>query len=78
VHDETMDGRWLKCLWLFASVQEAKRIITYWLEEYNDDRPHGALDGLPPKAFAAQCRCQSVKKAAEIALTLKLVALFWA
>ena len=25
--------------WLFASVQEARRIITHWLEEYNHERP---------------------------------------
>jgi putative transposase len=33
--------------WLFASVQEARRIIHHWREEYNYERPHGALDGLP-------------------------------
>lgn len=32
--------------WLFTSVQEARRIINHWLEEYNNERPHGALDGL--------------------------------
>ena len=40
--------------WLFASVQEARRIINHWREEYNDERPHGALKGLTPTAFAAQ------------------------
>ena len=42
--------------WLFASVQEARHVIIHWLEEYNHERPHGALDGLPPAAFAAQFR----------------------
>jgi transposase InsO family protein len=64
--------------WLFASVQEARRIINNWLEEYNHERPHGALEGLTPSAFAAQCGCPSLEKAARVALTLKLVALFWA
>ena len=44
--------------WLFTSVHEARRIITTWLEEYNHERPHGALDGLTPRAFAAQCSHQ--------------------
>jgi putative transposase len=50
--------------WLFTSVQEARRIITSWLEEYNHERPHGALDGLTPHAFAAQYRYQSLGNAA--------------
>jgi len=41
--------------WLFTSVHEARRIITNWREEYNHERPHGVLDGLAPRAFAAQC-----------------------
>lgn len=44
--------------WLLAAVQEARRIIKNWREEYNDERPHGALDGLTHTAFAAQYRCQ--------------------
>jgi putative transposase len=66
-HNESFNGVFRDgCLnrWLFASVQEARRIIHHWLEEYNYERPHGALDGLTPKAFAAQCSCQSVEKAA--------------
>jgi putative transposase len=65
-HNESFNGVFRDgCLnrWLFASVQEARRIIHNWLEEYNDERPHGALDGLTPKAFAAQYRCQSQQAA---------------
>lgn len=61
-HNESFNGVFRDgCLnrWLFASVQEARRIINNWLEEYNDERPHGALAGLTPKAFAAQCGGQS-------------------
>ena len=57
-HNESLNGVLRDgCLnrWLFASVQEARRIITNWLEEYNHERPHGALDGPTPQAFAAQC-----------------------
>jgi putative transposase len=66
-HNESFNGVFRDgCLnrWLFASVQEARRIITHWLEEYNHERPHGALDGLTPCAFAAQCRRRSLKEAA--------------
>jgi transposase InsO family protein len=47
-----------------TSVQEARRIINYWLEEYNNERPHGALDGLTPHTFAVQCSRQSLAEAA--------------
>jgi putative transposase len=66
-HNESCNGVFRDgCLdrWLFLSVQEARRIIPHWLEEYNHERPHGALDGLTPHAFAAQCRPQSLGNAA--------------
>ena len=50
--------------WLFSSVQEARRIITNWREEYHHERPHGALNGLTPRAFAAQCSHPFLGKAA--------------
>ena len=56
-HNESFNGVFRDgCLnrWLFTSVHEARRIITNWLEEYNHERPHGALDGLTPHALAAQ------------------------
>jgi transposase InsO family protein len=37
--------------WLFYSVQEAKRVIEMWLDEYNNERPHGALNGKTPVTF---------------------------
>ena len=66
-HNESFNGVFRDgCLdrWLFTSVQEARRIITNWLEEYNHERPHGALDGLTPRACAAQCSSQSLQHAA--------------
>jgi putative transposase len=41
--------------WLFYSVQEAKRVIDRWLDEYNNERPHGALDGKTPATFMDMC-----------------------
>jgi putative transposase len=66
-HNESFNGVFRDgCLdrWLFTSVPEARRIITNWLEEYNNERPHGALNGLTPRAFAAQCSSQSLQHAA--------------
>ena len=66
-HNESFNGVFRDgCLnrWLFTSVSEARRIITHWLEEYNSVRPHGALNGLTPRAFAAQCSHQSLGKVA--------------
>jgi len=42
--------------WLFYSVQEAKRVITAWLEEYNSERPHGALAGVTPARYVKQLK----------------------
>ncbi len=40
--------------WLFYSVQEARRVINGWLDEYNIERPHGALAGAPPARYVKQ------------------------
>lgn len=37
----------------FSSLQEVRDITELWLEEYNAVRPHQALGGLPPYAYAA-------------------------
>jgi transposase InsO family protein len=66
-HNESFNGVFRDgCLnrWLFTSVHEARRIITHGLEEYNNARPHGALDGLTPRAFAEQCSNQALEYAA--------------
>ncbi len=40
--------------WLFYSVQEARRVIGSWLDEYNTERPHGSLAGVPPASYMKQ------------------------
>jgi putative transposase len=65
-HNERFHGGFRDgCLnrWLFAAVQAARCIMNNWREEDNDERPPGALDGLPPTACAAQYRCQSPQAA---------------
>jgi len=57
-HNESFNGVFRDgCLdrWYFYSVQEANRVIKSWLDEYNTERPHGALNGLPPARYMKQC-----------------------
>lgn len=42
--------------WAFYSVADARRVIEAWLNEYNDIRPHGSIDMMTPRAFAARHR----------------------
>ena len=56
-HNESFNGVFRDgCLnrWLFYSVQEARRVIGSWLEEYNTERPHGSLAGVPPASYMKQ------------------------
>jgi putative transposase len=38
----------------FLSMVDARERIELWSKEYNDDRPHTAIGGLTPRAFANQ------------------------
>ncbi len=38
---------------LFMNLNNAKKVIESWRQEYNADRPHSALNGLSPLAFLA-------------------------
>ena len=49
--------------WEFYSVAEARRVIEQWLEEYNTIRPHGSINMLTPREFAAMHR-QALKQVA--------------
>jgi len=49
--------------WEFYSVAEARRVIEQWLEEYNTIRPHGSINMLTPRKFAAMHR-QALKQVA--------------
>jgi len=43
---------------LFASIAHAREKIAHWVYDYNNDRPHSALDYATPVAFAAQLKKQ--------------------
>ncbi|MDP6980741.1 MAG: IS3 family transposase [Myxococcota bacterium] len=40
--------------WAFMSVREARLIAESWQQEYNEERPHGALSMKSPAAYAAE------------------------
>lgn len=56
-HNESFNGVFRDgCLnrWWFSSVNEARGVIQAWLEECNNERPHGALEGPTPAEYLAQ------------------------
>ena len=44
--DECLNGNW------FLSLEDARRTIEEWRNDYNEHRPHSSLGGLTPKEFA--------------------------
>jgi putative transposase len=48
LRQECLDRHW------FTSIDDARTIIEAWYQEYNAERPHGALGNRTPQAFAAQ------------------------
>ena len=47
--------------WMFLSLEEARREIALWREEYNTIRPHGSLAGLSPLQFLRNFRGDNPK-----------------
>ena len=48
LRDECLNTEW------FSSLEDARRSIKLWQQEYNTERPHSALGDLSPAEFAAQ------------------------
>ena len=40
--------------YLFETLSQVRTITEKWIRQYNEDRPHDALGGLPPIIFANQ------------------------
>ncbi len=55
LRDECLNANW------FHSLDEARRVIEEWIEDYNRERPHSRLGGLTPFEYeAAQIRTSRV------------------
>ena len=65
-HNESFNGVLRDgCLnrWAFMSVREARLIVENWRQEYNEERPHGALNQITPIAYAARIEHEQGKAA---------------
>jgi transposase InsO family protein len=66
-HNESFNGMFRdSCLnqWLFVSVREARLVVERWRQEYNEERPHGALGQITPAAYEAGVGAQEKRVAA--------------
>jgi len=39
--------------YVFESLEQVREISAAWMREYNEERPHDTLDGIPPSVFRA-------------------------
>ena len=39
--------------YVFESLDQVREISAKWMREYNEERPHDTLDGMPPSVFRA-------------------------
>ena len=37
--------------YVFESLDQVREISAVWMREYNEERPHDTLDGIPPTSF---------------------------
>jgi putative transposase len=37
--------------YVFESLDQVREISAEWMREYNEERPHDTLDGMPPTSF---------------------------
>lgn len=52
LRQECLNAHW------FLSMEDARAKIDAWRNDYNESRPHSALDWIPPTEFARRCRPQ--------------------
>lgn len=49
-YNRTVRHEWLD-MYAFESVAQAQHLATEWLWIYNNERPHTAIGGVPPRAL---------------------------
>lgn len=54
LRDECLNREW------FISLQEARRVIETWRQDYNHIRPHSALNNLPPTVWTKQKQAEKL------------------
>ena len=47
---------------IFRSLSEARELVYQWVEDYNCERPHSSLGGLPPELFAKNYITKQLEK----------------
>jgi len=40
-------------MYIFNSLDDVRDITTFWMRDYNENRPHKALGGIPPRALCS-------------------------
>ena len=45
--------------YLFESLEEVREVAWWWMIEYNEERPHEALGGLPPSLFRKRLKART-------------------
>lgn len=56
LRQECLNAHW------FLSLAEAQAKIEAWRQDYNDSRPHSALEWATPADFARRCRLQAARR----------------
>ena len=54
LRDECLNMEW------FVSLQEARRVLETWRQDYNQIRPHSALNNLPPVVWVQQNQAEKL------------------
>ena len=54
LRDECLNTNW------FYGLEQARQVLTEWLEDYNNRRPHSSLAGLTPAEYETEHRTPSV------------------
>ena len=60
LRDECLNAHW------FTSLADAREKIAAWLKEYNESRPHRALNDLAPLEYLAQLKNEACKLTARV------------